>query len=597
MQSCSDWRLELIERTHIHWEHGSSLTATEEYIETLLPDELRYAQQCLNLKQSDDCDTLVLLLGFSFDPLLQSIWAYQPRRIVLICNYEYAFGDEDDPSNILSGQEWARQFRTHIIQLRQQGLFQAQTLPNFDPAEQTGTANGDIAISNSEASPDWVFRQLCKRIIPRRREATAEEPQKKVVVDISGAKKNMMAGAFLFADYAGARISYVDFDEYDPVKRRPYGFTCRIGEQPNPYRVLSLRDWTRVRNLYEHFFFRAAAEEVTVIEQRMRVGINLGNEQVRYFDSEQCNAVKLLAHVLRLLELWDNGDHTGAWELWSQPAQDGGAEILPPLGQQAPKFDLPVAVEQLGSEGWPSSKTADANALYQMHRKFKLGHFWTNDAADRSVFERVDILLCYASDELAKIIRLIDFNEDYRSAFLRAAALDELLLKARIALLWLHDKLLIDGQNKANPLNRAQNQSFVYLGNASSADKFRDFLLDRHETLTVGPYRDRKSLGRRNDLTEVWEMEPYWRYISNLDHERMIDLRGEAIHTHLSLPDKTARAAHAIAAAGLYDFVTNWVNRLGANEELPPPWEFAWENLCHACGVTFLPPTPEEESP
>lgn len=601
MRSHSEWRYDLIERTQQHWDNGSALSTTEEYIRELLPEELKYAQQYLGLKQCDDCDTLVLLLGFSTDPLLQSIWVYQPRRIVLICNEKYVFGDEDDPSNILTGRQWAEHFRRYIDQLRKQGLYSVPTLPNFDSANGTSPGNGDIAICDKDASPDWVFRQLCERIIPQRRQASDEERKKKVVVDITGAKKNMMAGAFLFADYAGAKISYVDFDEYDARRHRPYGFTCRIGEQPNPYRMLSLRDWTRVRNLYEHFFFRTAAEEVATIEKRMHIGISLDDKQVPYFDDQQRAAVKTLEHVFRLLESWDNGDYTAAYRGVLQPG--------------VPQFPLPPAVERLGKAGWPSAETVNAQTLYDRHRRFKLGVYPRQtpmQEEEKSIFERLDILLAYTGDELAKIHRLICFNEDYRSAFLRAAALDEFLLKARVALLWRKGKLDIheatQGRERrpVHPIAEPEKRlCIVAIADCSSAKSMREFLEakihGRNPWLSIRTADERDvhyefKIKRKSAEADKWKLASYWTDSIELKHHQMPDLRNEAIHTHLSLPREVAQAAYTFAASSLDDFLLNWVHRLDQTYQINTNWSLKWEALCHACGVTFLPPIPEEEA-
>ena len=55
---------EIKQRTNDHWNRN----ATEWYIQNLLGHEMEYAQQ-----QVENCDTLALLVGFSPDPLLQTI--------------------------------------------------------------------------------------------------------------------------------------------------------------------------------------------------------------------------------------------------------------------------------------------------------------------------------------------------------------------------------------------------------------------------------------------------------------------------------------------------------------------------------------------
>jgi hypothetical protein len=101
-------------------------------------------------------------------------------------------------------------------------------------------------------SPEAVFQTLVDVL----------HDETDVVIDVTGGKKSMVSGAYLYAAYAGARISYVDFEEYDPKYRRPYGYSCKIGELANPYQEFALREWERVRNLYERYQFREAREIV-----------------------------------------------------------------------------------------------------------------------------------------------------------------------------------------------------------------------------------------------------------------------------------------------------------------------------------------------
>lgn len=89
-------------------------------------------------------------------------------------------------------------------------------------------------------------------------------------------------------------------------------------------------------------------------------------------------------------------------------------------------------------------------------------------------------------------------------------------------------------------------------------------------------------------------MNPYWQLPNfPIDHEVLVKLRGEAIHTHLSIPAAYAEAAHHIVDHALTDFVDNWVALLG---KPPVPvhhtWKLPWGDLCTHCGLDFLPALP-----
>lgn len=219
------WRFEGTIERRIKW-----------YIEKLLPQELKRAEK-RDVLEDRLCDTLALLVGYSPEPLLQAICAFQPQRVVLLLNEWY--GSQDDP-NRQSGTSHGRDIKEWITDTDWLAplLDQSPTVDLYEVADR----------------PDAVFQKLCECVLPDQRDGRS------VIVDITGAKKSMDAGAFLFAAYADIPISYVDFDDYDEKERRPLGFTCRIGTLANPYDAFRLRDWERVRRLYNNYHFRAAAD-------------------------------------------------------------------------------------------------------------------------------------------------------------------------------------------------------------------------------------------------------------------------------------------------------------------------------------------------
>jgi hypothetical protein len=573
--SCSSAQLDEVKRkTTEHWNRSDD---AEWYIQNLLPLEMECAQQ-----RVEECDTLALLIGFSEDPLLQTIWKYRPQRIVLVLNFKYFDNQGKAQSGTLRAEEWIE----HIKIMIQQGFCPETAIPQF--GKRSGERN-DIAIAAEEAKPDWVFRELRDRLLPDQRAG------KRIVVDITGAKKNMASGAFLFAAYAGGDISYVDFEEYHPQKRRPLGYTCRIGTQPNPYRILGLRDWERVQKLYEQFAFGSAAVEVKQIFKTMDGSLADADGSGTYFSDEQRQSVERLEKVLSVLDMWDNGDYTSAWQLWQTPDKDGGKS----LQCQMPGFPLPHVIEYLGSQNWPSAAGKDASAFLQEHRELKRG---TTTPAD-SIFNHPDLLLAYAFDERDKINRLIRCQNDYRSAFLRSAGLDELLLKARIAILWLSDNLLLSGKPRTDFSD--EHLKFGGLADYASADNLRDFLFGVNRRNPNDPatlrirYWDaaqQKDVALSRKHSSVLAMSEYWNHPEcTINHETLVDLRGEAIHTHLSIPVFYAHAAYNIVDQALKDCVDNWVPLLKKQIPAYQPWQLSWSDLCTHCRLDFLPALPSSK--
>jgi hypothetical protein len=140
--------------------------------------------------------------------------------------------------------------------------------------------------------------------------------------------------------------------------------------------------------------------------------------------------------ALKIYELWENADYTGALKDYVD-FQSKLAQIMPPstVPEKAesesdlPKFIMPTAVQKLGEEGyWPHAEK-EKNAgeaggcLLAKTTKLQTGGEHSGQVDfPKSLYLTSDNLLIYARDELAKIYRLIKKNEDYRSALLRAPA-------------------------------------------------------------------------------------------------------------------------------------------------------------------------------
>jgi hypothetical protein len=582
---------ELRRLTRRYWDRGG----TKRYIEELLPEELKFARERGAIEEHP-CDTLALLVGYSVEPLLQAVCAFQPdERLVLVLNEWY--GSQDDPN-------------------RQRGLKRGGNLEEVIKVLPPKLLPKQPVIESREVTdePTSVFRRLCQYVLPD------QQAGKQVIVDITGAKKSMDAGAFLFAAYADIPVSYINFDDYDEEKRRPYGFTCRIGTLDNPYELFRLRDWEQVRQLYDGYSFRAASE---LLEGRDKDGLKgligfmtrpLEDKGMPLFDENgpEVAVARQLARALEMYESWDNGDYHKAKQLASKLS--------------IPSEGIPWAVEVLGEGNlWPHIERCsrgDANAqatrLLLMHLALKRG-----DPSPRSsLFAQPEPLLAYARDELAKIKRLLSPVEDYRSTYLRAAGLHEFLLKARVAICWLRDELDITMKNRG-PLRPSsfteaeQKGLFFQIVEHDGADQMRKMLFKPTITsLSLRRYKDPatgKGVGARAAMpSSVPALDNYWSGkaldldgIINEGRPIFVRLRGEAIHTHLFVTQDVAKAAYDLAGASLDEFERNWLPRLTGGlilqydvKRLEAP---EWDKLCKWCGLTFLPlfhqrqETPDEQ--
>lgn len=526
------------------------------YIENLLPGELACAdgQESLTFHS---CDVLVFLVGHSIEPLLQTVSVFQPARLILLLNRWYDLRGMPEPQ---TGTQWGQEI-DHFIRDR--------LAPCLAQPPQ-------VALQEVSDRPDAVFQTLCDLVLADR------QGGRDVIVDITGAKKSIVAGAFLFAAYADIPISYVDFDEYDDLMRRPLGYTCRIGTLANPYDAFRLREWERVRRLYQGYHFHAAAETLVGIVERREA--NLATLR-----AENLPAAESLLDLLRFYEAWDDGDYQHA------------SRALPGLQERVSGFEPPMAVTLLG-EVWPRSGDGAgaqeaALQLLRLHDDLRQG--------PRSIFRSNELLLAYARDELAKIERLVEGNEDNRSALLRAAGLDELLLKVRLIRLW-HA-----GQIGLWDHDENYQGSCHDMGNTTLREKIYDALLNHHGTdhmrraLEQKDVRDRR-LNRNVPAfvrLDVWRSSYRARPIAgsprlvdydqgiDLEGRTLTDLRNQAIHMYLYVTDAIARAAVAIARANLAEFEHVWAPLAGpvspmSREDVEC---LPWDKVCRLCALDFLP--------
>jgi hypothetical protein len=461
------------------------------------------------------------------------------------------------------------------------------------------SGNFDL-VELTKDTPTQVFRALRQAM----QKPEAQPPEGSTnAVDITGAKKSMVVGAFLYAAHSGLPITYVDFDEYDTQSGKPYGYTCRIGEIANPYEAFHLRDWEQVRRLYESYSFRNARallgepagggnSGTGILGAMSRTLGGDGGEPL--FDQNDIERVMRLASLLEMYEAWENGDYAAAKRLRES--------FNPPL----PSEVIPWSVEELG-DVWPATTGASdartaADTLLRAHLALKQGASKPSD----SLFAQPMRLLAYVRDEMAKIERLIAKNEDYRSAYLRAAGLHEFLLKARLALCWLNNVLEAKptGTSAWQPIvtafGAAENEAFASLMDESSEWKLR-------RTLQVSPPSETNVKGGniRRSVTAP-SLTPYsnglpldlaaavYTDAAGNSAPLFVRLRGEAIHTHLCIPRSIAEAALDLVCAAVTEFEANWLEHfhpgtLGsmADKLVEAP---SWAQLCKVCELTFLPP-------
>ncbi|HBY97448.1 MAG TPA: hypothetical protein DEP84_26500 [Chloroflexi bacterium] len=529
---------------------------------------------------------LTLTVGQSFEPLLQVACVFKPQRLIFILNryYHRANGRREN------GKDYGIQLRDLV-----QKLAEVSDLPDeWRPPPYEDEAFECCVVQ--EDTPTQVFRALREAFEQEKYSPPAETIN---VVDITGAKKSMVVGAFLFAVHSEIPITYVDFDEYEPTRGRPYGYTCKIGQIADPYHAFRLRDWERVRQLYGQYDFRGARQLIIGISGEPGIRDIMASHLegraggAALYDDVDIEKVQRFYRILDVYEEWENGDYQRALDQATALGLD--------------ERSVPWAIRQLG-EFWPSTAQApqeEKSAVYllQTHLALKQG------TSTPSLFNRPDGLLAYARDEMAKIRRLIKYNEDYRSAFLRAAGLHEFLLKARLALLWFNDKAIrisVDDGPPLHPSSLLPPESLKWFKKLTdlTAEAMLKALNAPAQPLVLDSKWDKTAKRQKEtfvQLPHAAQLDDYWRDITLLHFDSakldgslvFTRLRNEAIHTHLSIPRSIAKGACDLVAAALKDFEDNWLVPLAGitiparTEQVEAP---RWAELCQICGLDFLPP-------
>lgn len=472
---------------------------------SLLKAELEWAKE-YNGITAKPCATLVLLVGFSIEPLLQSACVHKPKKIVLLLNKE---GYKD--------KEW-HEFAQHLIK--------AINLVKMDDFKGDKVVFPGVAPSKPgypiEGDPASVFKRLVNVL----------HSEEDVVIDITGGKKSMVTGAFMYAAYAGSRISYVDFEDYDQDKRRPFGFSCKIGELSNPYKEFALSEWERVRTLYKRHQFRDAKELLlTSILATMSE-----------FLPETIKPIKSLGAFLDYYDKWDYGDFRGAKQA-SNTLVD---------------FVQPSAVKELGDIWYELNN----NKFEKRPEKF---------------YGNLPAMKVYIYDELERIHRLIEYKQDYRSAFLRACGVSEIIMIARIV-------GLIDNPKERDDLLKALEGS-----TPSSKKVFKAFINSEKKRIDVKKdisFTDAPTI----IISKPYPMTKWWKKTAIFNSEDgwkdLLDKRNELTHKYFSVPREWAEDALKFAQANFEDFWGQEISSLSLQTSALP-----WSELCQVCGISlYLPP-------
>lgn len=209
----------------------STFSQPDEYVAEVLPTEIERLRQ--GGSPPDDVELLVLLCGTSPQPLLVSARFVSPPRVMLV-------GSDTQPG----------QYAVGVVDA---------LLRKLDRQHGKGTGY-DAPVYIHPHDPVRAYRKLADAI-----RARGIAPGR-VLVDVTGGKKTMVAAAFLVCSELGVRSAYVDA-EYDARARMPRPCTSDFQLLDDPVAAFRMRDLRRVIQLTRASMYGAARELLAELVQ------------------------------------------------------------------------------------------------------------------------------------------------------------------------------------------------------------------------------------------------------------------------------------------------------------------------------------------
>ncbi len=226
--------------------------------------------------RAGEYDFGIYLIGFSEDPTILSLGFMRPRNIYFI------FSEE---SEIM-----IKKIKTAL------GYFDEEMQERIIRAEKNDQFF-ELSDSSDPAEIFKVIRDVIEQVKNR-------EPEKKIMVDITGGKKTMVSGAFsstsLFDD---VDIVYVDFGSYDPGDRKPVYCTEFMAKLQNPNKIYRYTDMERIKGLFDNYRYDIAIED---IDRQLRA---MGQYSEDYYGKEidELNKLKKWAEIYNY---WDQYNYS-----------------------------------------------------------------------------------------------------------------------------------------------------------------------------------------------------------------------------------------------------------------------------------------------
>ena len=524
---------------------------------SLFECEMAYAENegRLPKPKDDKAITLVILVGESFEPLLQSVWAHNPVRLVPVVNIEYPDGSKGDV-------QWNTIRVPLEMLLKRPSRYNEWQLKI--PTVQFDAPDKAHYFKPVVDEPTEVFEFLQKHL-----KDDLMDQSRRVIVDITGAKKTMVAGAFMLAAYSDTEIYYVDSKRHNTDKfiGRPYGYACHFRDVDNPLKDLALQSWNNIEKLYNKGdYAHALAILQTIIpkaDEKEPEEESHEKEHNLYLQN-----IQQLETYLQICAHWDEGDIQEA------------AELIPELIKKSKKLRkcVPFAVRTLAGE-FPKTDDPTLNL---------------------KLFSKPKKIVIYVRDEIERVKRLIR-KDASRAAFSRAYALYEALFNFRVTMLFQERALYVTPKKKSgkgaafsnDPNKRWHKEAHLACTNMFSS-RARNVLYGNDGNKYIF-WKGESGANCGSTLEWVEPKRNNLEYLTeDFEPGELSDKRNLITHSYFPTDKDDARKALQLALNNFDDYLKNWVDfpkKLHISRLEKPELYSArsWETIREAFGLQFIP--------
>lgn len=272
----------------------------KDYWQHLFKQELEYLRlreenkRMAGLADQKNHPFMIITLGTSLEPIVLAVYLVKPSNIFVIYNNNSHFEKFKNNLNIVKSVNGIDGFSPDV-----KGISLGEMLHETTEAADLFRLLRGKKRAADDGSSQGNLKELTGIL-------NCETKRKNIVFDITGAKKTISSGCFLYAAYADIPVYYMDFESgenaYHPNLGRPYPGRCFYTRQTNPVSVFAIREFEKIERDFDDRKFHDSLTHLCEIITIMNTGKKEG-----YFDDNEINELVNIGRVCKIYADWQDG--------------------------------------------------------------------------------------------------------------------------------------------------------------------------------------------------------------------------------------------------------------------------------------------------